>query len=178
MGSTTNIRIRRSARWLVGIAGLIALIASGCGGTSSSDSTANSTAASTAESTVASRSISKAVLIKQGDAICREIDEVQNNNLTAYLEKHPNAQSNKAGEEAGVKTAGLPPIATEITELAALGAPEGEEDEVEEFLKSLESALQGVEAKPSLVIGTDHSPFDVPNRLATRYGFKDCSETQ
>jgi hypothetical protein len=139
----------------------------GCGG---NDSTAASNKGSPADG-----AITRAELIKRGDAICRKTDEIQKKALAAYEKKHGNAVAFGDVEKALVRAA-LPPIRTEIDELATLGAPSGDELQIEIILTGFEKALKAAEAHPNTLLGTGEGEFATPDKLAGIYGFKDCAK--
>lgn len=160
--------VTRPLQVLLALAVLGMLVSlAGCGGS-------ESTAAS-GDSTLVSGGITKAELIKQGDAICRKTDEVQKEALAAYVEKHGKAIALQDVEKALAKAA-LPPIRTEIEELAALGAPQGAEFQIEVIITGLEKALRGAEKHPGTLLGTGEGEFVTPDKLAGAYGFKDCAK--
>lgn len=144
----------------------ILVVVAGCGGT-------DSTAAINSPSK--SSGITKAELIKRGDAICRKTDTVQKEAFAAYNEKHGEATTSKELEKALVKSA-LPPIEAEIEELAALGAPRGDELQINAIVAGFEKALKGAEKHPDTLLGTDEGEFAQPDKRAGTYGFKDCSK--
>lgn len=154
---------------VIAVAAALTLVAAlvGCGG---SDSTAASNSGSSEHG-----GITKAELIKQGDAICRKTDEVQKKALAAYEKKHGKTTAFGEIEKALVKVA-LPPIGTEIEELAALGAPLGDELQVEVIITGFEKALKGAEKHPNTLLGTDEGEFATPDKLAGIYGFNDCAK--
>ena len=158
---------------LIGMAALVcAGLWVGCG--SSDDSSSSSTADTGATVTTAS-DLTKAEFIKQGDAICEKTDQAQEAALKVYLKKHPKATSSEEGEAQMVLIAGLPAIQVEAEELAALGAPEGDEEEVQAIVEGIEEAASKGEENPiSLVKGTKN-PFLAVDGLAAKYGFKVCN---
>lgn len=142
-----------------------ALVIAGCG--DSSDATGSG-------DTDSGPTITKAVLIKKGDAICQKTDDAQAAGLAAFEKKNPGAVRKQKGLEAVIVNAALPPLATEIEELAALGAPKGDEATVGKIIAGWEKALAAAEANP-MAIARAQGPFKAPNELAAKYGFKECS---
>jgi hypothetical protein len=119
--------------------------------------------------------ITKAELISKGDAICRRADKIRLERLHAYTKKHPESSYSVAGLETEIKQAFLPPVAAEIEELVALEVPEGDAAELEKILKGFEKAVHMAEKKPRIILQPT-GPFQVPDELAARYGFKDCAQ--
>ena len=133
----------------------LAAIVAGCGG---------------GEST-ASEPLTKAEFIKAADAICEKADEAQEAELAAYVKKNPKAEANKAEQTKLVAIAGLPPVRTEIEELAELGVPE----EAEALLGEMEKALEESESDPSSVLDSTDNPFTAVEKEAAKFGFKACN---
>jgi hypothetical protein len=145
------------------------LLAAGCGGSDSASSNG-----STAATVTTNSDLTKAELIKQGDAICEKTDKVQESGLKAYTKENPKAQSNEAEQSKMVIAVGLPPIQTEVEELAALGAPSGDEDEVTAIVEGIEEAVEKGEDDPGSLLGAKN-PFTAVGKLAAAYGFKACN---
>jgi hypothetical protein len=155
-----------------GVAVMFALaamsIGAGCGSSESSSSDD-----ATAATVTTNSDLTKAELIKQGDEICEETDKAQEVGLKAYTQKHPEAQSDEKEQSKMVIAVGLPPIQEEAEELAALGAPSGDEDEVTAIVEGIEGAVEKGEDDPgSLLAGS--TPFDAVDKLAAEYGFQVC----
>jgi hypothetical protein len=151
---------------LVAVLG-IALVVAGCGGADSG-----------AVAITANPDLTKAELIKQGDAICEKTDKLQESGLKAYTQKNPEAESNKAGQSKMVIAVGLPPIQTEAEELAALGAPSGDEDKVAAIVEGIEGAVEKSEEDPASLLGGAQGAqnhFTAVGKLAAEYGFKACN---
>lgn len=162
-------------RWSL-IATLVAaaLIVAGCGsGGGSGEATAGESAAS---AVTTSDDLTRAKLIDRADKICSQTDETQEAELKAFLKDHPNSQSNPRGQARLVKEAGLPPIREELEELAALGAPPGDEKDVEAILRALETAIEKSEANPASLLKDEENLFGTVRKLATKYGFGACQK--
>lgn len=146
---------------------LLAAIAAGCGGgddSSSSDTGGDETAVSTG----------KAEFIKAADTICGEANELGEKKAEEFAEdkdfKLENA-TEKELEQAFVEVL-VPSLNRQADELAALTAPEGDEEQIEAITTSLEDAAAEIEADPSLVFKP--KVLQEPRRLAEAYGFKVC----
>jgi hypothetical protein len=123
----------------------------------------------------AATSLTKPALIKAADEICEKADKTQNAELNAYTKENPKAQATEAGQVKMVVVAGLPPLKVEIEELAALEAPEGDEDELEAIWSGMEKALKESESDPTTVLTSAGNPFAEVGKVAARYGFKVCN---
>jgi hypothetical protein len=151
--------VRWVATVVVVMAGLTAL--GGCGG---------------ASSTADSGTISKAEFIRKADAICKETDLAQKEKLAIYEKTHKVASADHSAQEKALVLAAFPPIGSEIEEVAALGTPAAGANRLKAILNGWRSALQAIERKPDLVMGLGEGPFTKPDKLAGRYGFKDCAQ--
>ncbi|HYJ21921.1 MAG TPA: hypothetical protein VEW07_07860 [Solirubrobacterales bacterium] len=138
----------------------------GCGG--SDDST----------ETLTTSSLSKAQWIKRAGAVCLNESVPILGRVNAYEEKHraktPRANEVVAGEAIRRE---VPPIMTDlIEELRALGAPEGDEEQVEAFLLTMEEDTQGIEDGPPLSSLVELTPkYADSGSLARQYGLLECA---
>lgn len=150
--------------FLSAIAVLVALAAlvAGCGG---GDETTDETV-----------TLTKAEFIKQGDAICKEANEENETEAEEFAEENDftlEKASEEQLEEAVAEVLG-PSLNKQVEELDALGAPKGDEEQVEEIVVSLEDAAGEIEDDPSLVF--EEKILEKPSKLASSYGFKVCGE--
>lgn len=153
---------------LLALAALVALAAfvAGCGG---GDETTDS----------ATVTLTKAEFIKQGDAICKEGNKEIEEGFEEFAEENDLPQNQEPSKEAGVEiteTVILPNVQEQAEEIRDLGAPEGDEDQIEELLDSLEGAVAEGEEDPEALFSGDTDPFADVNQKATAYGFKVCGE--
>jgi hypothetical protein len=151
--------------FLSAIAVLVALAAlvAGCGG---GDETTDS----------ATVTLTKTEFIKQGDAICKEANEENETEAEEFAEENDFTleKASKDQLEEAVAEVLVPSLNQQVEELDALGAPKGDEDQVEEIIVSLEDATGEIEDDPSLVF--EEKTLEKPNQLAEAYGFKVCGE--
>jgi len=68
----------------------------------------------------------------------------------------------------------VPNIQGQHDDIEALGAPEGDEDEVDAILAALQEGVDTTEADPSTITSGD--PFAEANELAGAYGLEDCAD--
>jgi hypothetical protein len=80
-----------------------------------------------------------------------------------------------AGEKA-VRAVLLPPIGTEIDQIARLKLQDGSKRDLKAIVAGWEAALKAVERKPVLIMGFGEGPFTRPDKLAATFGFKDCAQ--
>jgi ABC-type Fe3+-citrate transport system substrate-binding protein len=140
---------------------VVALVVAGCGG--GGDETSTNT-------------ISKAVFIKKGNAICQKGSERMVVSFTSFLEKEKSSvkHPSQATKEELVGEALVPSVKREIKEFEALGAPSGDEDRVGEIIKALEEGLETAESNPEAVVSSSDAVFGIPSRLAGEYGLEVC----
>jgi hypothetical protein len=143
------------------------LIVAGCGSSSGDGTQGRMSADST---------LTKAQFIKRADAICRRTDTVQKEQLAAYEKAHPKLVLAGPPGEKAVKAVLLPPIGTELQQIAALEAPGETQAQLAPIYRGWTAALRVVQRKPVLIMGFGEGPFTQPDRLAAAFGFKDCAK--
>ena len=151
---------------LAALAALLALgvLVTGCG--SSDDET----------TTDESVTLTKTEFIKQGDAICKKGNDESEKEAEEFAEEN-GFTLEKASEEQledAVSEVLVSNLNRQVEELDALGAPEGDEDQVEEIIVSLEGAVEEIEDDPGTVF--EGEVLKEPSELAEDYGFKVCGE--
>lgn len=146
---------------IAALAAVAALVA-GCGG---GDSTTDETV-----------TLTKTEFIKQGDAICKKGNDQSEKEAEEYAEENDFTleKASKEQIEDAVKAVLVPNLNRQAEELDQLGAPEGDEDQVEEIIVSLEGAADEIEDEPSAVF--EGEVLKEPTKLAKAYGFKVCGE--
>lgn len=150
---------------LVALAALVALavLVAGCGSDDDGDTTAT-------------ESLTKVEFIKQGDAICEKAEDESEAEAEEFAEEN-GFTLEKASEEQleeAVAEVFVPSLNQQAEDIEALGAPEGDEEQVEEIIVSIEEAADEIEDDPSLVF--EGEVLKEPSRLAKDYGFKVCGE--
>lgn len=159
----------RRRKWTIALAASIAVVlAAGCGG--------DDTTGSASGGTVSSSSISKAAFIKQGDAIC----EAGRKRLAAAGESivtSPPREREALAREL-IPTVLVPVLKADIAGLRDLGAPRGDEEEVEAILEGFEEILERAEAEPQLFLTAGGQgaadPWRATDKRAEEYGFTEC----
>jgi hypothetical protein len=119
-------------------------------------------------------SLSKAKFIKEADAICGDANRQSEKEAKEFAEDN-DLELEKATEaelEEAIADVLVPSLNRQAEELAALGVPEGDEEQVEAITTSLEAAAAAIEANPSLVFKP--KVLQEPRQLAEEYGFKVC----
>jgi hypothetical protein len=124
-----------------------------CGGDDDGDDTS-------AASETTAAAISEADFVAQGNAICK----AGNSELGAGPQD--------GDLEAFVTDTLVPNIQGQIDALTALGAPEGQEEEVSQFLEDAQTQLDALESDPASI---SESTFDEANQQATALGLDECA---
>ncbi len=157
-----------SKRLIAVLAGIVAIavIAAGCGSSSSGSTSSES-----------SSSLTKAEFIKAADAVCEKGNESITGEAEEFAEEN-NIDTEKpttAEQEEVVSEVVGPAIRQQAEDISALGAPSGEEAEVEAIVEAVEAGAEEAEEDPgSLVEGEGGGPFAEANKLAKAYGLKVC----
>jgi gas vesicle protein len=120
------------------------------------------------------QTMSKAALIKAGDAICHQAEKAKGKDFFAFVKEHPTAVQSKAGEKEVLLDVALPILEEELSDLQGL-EPETGTSEYQAILAALEGGVSGMRAQPLSVLKEATSPVAKANRLAKAYGFKNCS---
>jgi hypothetical protein len=150
---------------VVSIFGLlaIAMIAAGCGGGDDSTST---TAA-----------LTKAQFLKQGNQICAEGNKEIDAGFEEFAEESnlkKNQEPTQAQKEEIAETILLPSVTRQVEGVGDLGAPSGEEEQVEEIIDAAEEAIEEGEEDPAALVSEGEGSFAKANKLAGEYGLTAC----
>lgn len=114
----------------------------------------------------------KAEFLKDGNAACKkgnkEINQAAKQTFTS--KKQPSkAQLNKFAEETLI-----PSIQGQIDDIRDLGAPSGDEDQVNKILDDAQAALDKGKDDPTLLTSDKQDPFKQVNKDASAYGLTAC----
>ena len=154
-------------RMICGLALMAALIVgvcvAGCG--SSSSTTTETTAA-----------ITKAEFVAKGNAVCAKGEKAQEAEINAYVKKNglEKQKPTKAQNVEIVETVLAPNIQSQINGVKALGAPSGEEQQVNSALELSQQTLEKIEANPELAFGKGN-PFAAAGKQLHALGLKECA---
>jgi hypothetical protein len=146
---------------------VVATAATGCGGDESAGG-----------SELTTSSLSKAEYIEKADAICKETEDRLLADYETYIrEKQGQIQSNLSEAEYAefARVVVVPNLEREIEEIRALGTPEGDEAQLEEFIRTVEAGLGRAEEEPRLVAAKNgEQVFRSGTQIAKAYGYKVC----
>jgi hypothetical protein len=156
---------------------LIVAALAGCGGSGDTAGTSgDSSGGSTGVEAGARPSPTKAEFIAKAGAICaRQLPSLLAP-IGDYLKRHTRSKQAEAQLiTAAVKRAVVPRLRTELAEIRALGAPAGDEVEVEAFLQALRRGIVVLEGERRISLSPDvENALGQSQTLARRYGVKTC----
>jgi hypothetical protein len=120
--------------------------------------------------------ISKQQFVRDANKICSSSDDKIERASNEFFAGAPRGEGPPPEEieQFGKKTV-FPTIQAEIDRIEALGAPEGDEDEVNEILESAQAGLDELEENPErLAKGGSTTAFEEAEKLAADYGLDQC----
>jgi len=125
---------------------------------------------------ISTNSLTKAEFIKQADAICLKRGKQLFGELIALNNENKGVTDSEAGKvlDEFAKTTVVPGFQSEADEIAALGAPEGEVDDVEAMLSDFEEGIKEVDDHASKIGNHDAPATKEANKLAEEFGLKVC----
>jgi len=124
-----------------------------------------------------SSSLTKAEFIKQADQICTKGEKSIEGGAEKFAEENKvdTEKPTKGQQEEVIKQVVAPEIRKQAEEIDSLGAPKGEESEVEAIVTAVEEGADELESKPALLI-EGKNPLEAGSKLAKEYGLKVCGE--
>ncbi len=158
-GTTVNVMLTKIPKATVFLPALLALLLAACGGGSQS-----------------SQTLSKAQLIKHGDAVCEKAGEEKARAFPAYIKENPTSLKSKAGVGEIITAVVVPELEEELEGLKQLGTPTSGATEFEAIIAALEAAIAEAEDRPHSLTEQGKTPIKRANRLAGEYGFTVCNE--
>jgi hypothetical protein len=133
----------------------LALVIAGCGG---------------GDETTA---LTKGQFLKQGNEICKQQTEKRNAEIRKAIEGKDQTKLLPLAQREKLVLETLPAYAEVPKRLQALGAPEGDEKEVEAITTAMEEAVKSVEADPKAALESTKQFFKA-SKLASEYGLEEC----
>jgi hypothetical protein len=173
---TTKSKGSNLSKGKLGLAALFAAvlvaIVAGCGGGGSSSSSSGDTSGGE------EAALTKKQFIAKADGICKAKDTELNEEVEKYVEEEGLSESkkpSKAQEITLVEKYVVPNIKQQGEEIGELSAPEGDEEQIEKIVTSLEEGANEAEEDPeSIVGGNSTNPFETATKEAQAYGMKVC----
>src|SRR3954453_23236327 len=149
--------MKHNALWLLGLAAVSALVVAGCGG-GGDDSTSTS-------------SLAKPAWIAKADSICQQGNQEIEQAANEQFGKQGQEQSDEQIQQFTSETV-VPSVQRQIDQIRALGAPSGDEEQVNKILDTVQADID--KAKSATTLSEDS--FADGNALATQYGLKVCGQ--
>ena len=142
----------------------IAVFAAGCG---SDDGES--------DGSVTTSDLTKAQFIAKSDAICNDRREKMQKEIGIYL----NRSDTRNPEESDVVAATTEPVLIpgaqdQVDEIRALGAPAGEEEQVEALLDAMQQGVDSLDGKQFATFEEISGEFRQFDEMARRYGLEIC----
>lgn len=151
------------------VAALVALLAAGCGSSSSDP-----------EVTVQTGSLSKAEFVKKAGTICETARTEFIAKYVAFFKAHESELGDKEKEQVLlseiVESLLAPSVEGQIKQISKLGSPKPYAPEVASFLNAAQERLAEMQDDPSQLTATS-TPFKGVEKAAAKVGIKGCSES-
>jgi hypothetical protein len=162
---------------LLAVALAAGLLVAGCG----DDDDAASAGQDSSGGTIESGTITKPAYIKEAKRICRgTVLRITSKvilplrDLRELAEEGVSSPSEREDLEAElVETIGVPEMQAEVEQLEALGAPAGDEEEIEMILAAARELIEEFEEDPTTFTGTAKA-YSKATGLAEQYGLTRC----
>jgi hypothetical protein len=114
--------------------------------------------------------VSKAAFVEDLEAVCARSYERRKRRFMAFVRGKDDLLSDPQELRRFADTVLLPVRRRQVKELWALGAPSGDEDEVEDILEAYERGIEEMEVDPETIGATVEG-----DELAELYGVKSCN---
>lgn len=150
------------------IVAVAVLVLAGCGGDDGAGDETEGIAVSTG-------SLAKAQFLKQANAICQAGTEEVQAGFIAGLRRGQGQTSQDEQAKEIVDEVLVPAYEKQIDEIAALGAPQGDEEEITLILNEIDRALREAESQPLDAI-RGANPFASAAKEASAYGLSACGQ--
>jgi hypothetical protein len=125
--------------------------------------------------TRAAPAISKAEFLREADRICRSGDsQIEAIGDDLYTDVPPGERPSPAEVRRFALKVVIPRIRSEIDAIRALGAPKGDEPEVEAILEATEDGIREIRSDPEGIADGPPTGFKRAGDLSQRYGSREC----
>lgn len=118
--------------------------------------------------------ISKQAFLKKADTVCTETYNRVKVGFQAFVKGKSNPFSQPGEVKEFADTVLIPAKQQEVRRLRALGAPEGDGDEVEGILAAYEEGIERAEDDPQEAVSSAPGVFTKATDLSEAYGLKTC----
>lgn len=146
--------MKRTALLFPALVLAVSFLAAGCGGDDDKKS---------------DEAITKAEFIKQADEICAQGNE----DIATASEAIGDSPTSDEIEAFATDTL-VPNIQDQHDAIDELGAPKGDEDDVDAILGALQTGIDTLSEDPAGAMSSAESPFTAANELAGAYGLTEC----
>jgi hypothetical protein len=137
-----------------------ALVVAGCGGGSSTGSDNGA-------------ALTKAQFVKQANAVCKKGQQEREAGVNELAEEvKPGADPGELPKK-GLVEAIIGPLHNMVENLAALPAPEGDEEQVEEIVEAYRKPVEEIEEDENVAF--NGALFEEASEKALKYGLEDCA---
>lgn len=128
------------------------------------------------ENSLTTSSLDKAAYIERVDEICAEDRRQTPKELEAYVARSSSNSSQGGGDQytKAIRVIFVPALEAKVKAIRALGAPDGDEEQVEDFLGEMEQAIAELNEKPIGSLGDFSVKLAPAAQIARQYGFKAC----
>ncbi len=113
--------------------------------------------------------LTKDEFLAQGNQICKSGNEAVSS-AASSLGQNPS----QADIDQFVNDTLIPTVEGELNSLQALGAPSGDEDQVNAIIDAAQSGVDSSSANPGEATNPNSPAFQEANKLASAYGLTDC----
>ncbi|HET8863445.1 MAG TPA: hypothetical protein VFM94_09370 [Solirubrobacterales bacterium] len=153
----------------------VAAVFAGCGGSDDDSGDGGSSGGPT----VTTSSLSQEEYVKQASAACEKIRKPLLKEVNAYLVKNDSKKVKEGVLVANMsKAVLLPTIEAEIEAVRKLGAPDGDEEEIESILAAQEASVEEVKGvKEAATLEEIESHFIGASKMYQDYGFTACTNS-
>ena len=123
-------------------------------------------------SPVVSDPLSKVEFLRQADEICQSTES----RIEAAADDLVTSKQDPKPEEVEEIAIGIvvPALESEVAAIGALGAPEGDEDEIEAILAATEAGIEEIEADPQALLDGVPDSLRKAEELSRAYGSQTC----
>ncbi len=121
-------------------------------------------------------SITKAEFVKKANATCKAAEEQIQGDFGAYAVEIGELKNPTESDYAKlIEVVLVPNLEEEIEKLRELGAPSGDESEVDAMIEAREESIELAEEDPRLVVDKGEAIFGKSSQLAEEYGLEACA---
>jgi len=140
----------------------------GCGG--GSDTTSSGASGASGATGAQGAALTKQQFVAKADAICKKGNQaIRKAGKEIFQGKPSQADLTNFAQQTVI-----PNIQEQVTAIAALPPPSGDEDQVNAIVDAAQQAVSQAKEDPSLVIQENNDAFAKADQLAKQYGLKVC----